>query len=181
MRVCGCKAYVRQETSSKLETISTKCIFVGYPKDYLGYYFYIPNENKIFISRKDNFLESKFLMDESSGRRMELEENHEPPPDASQVGTSSQHEIVEPEQIVVHDSNETQSVRRSDRIHQEPKKYKFLIDECLLMDSDEPINYQTAISNSESDKWLENMKAEMQSMHENHVWTWLIFLLIVRL
>ena len=49
LKVWGCEAYVRQEASSKLDPRSTKCIFVGYPKDCLGYYFYKPSENKIFI------------------------------------------------------------------------------------------------------------------------------------
>lgn len=41
MKFWGCETYVRQETSSKLDPRSTKCIFVGYSKDCLGYYFYI--------------------------------------------------------------------------------------------------------------------------------------------
>ena len=90
MKLWGCEAYVRQENSSKLDPRSTKCIFVGFPKDCLGYYFYIPSENKIFISRKAEFLESKFLMDEASRRHMELEENQEPQPDAALVGTSTE-------------------------------------------------------------------------------------------
>nr|KAJ0200798.1 hypothetical protein LSAT_V11C600316020 [Lactuca sativa] len=75
MKVWGCEAYVRKNTSNKTEPRSTKCIFVGYPKDCLGYYFDIPSENKIFISRKDEFLESKFLIYEARGRRVELEED----------------------------------------------------------------------------------------------------------
>ena len=50
MKVWGCEAYVRKEDSNKLDPRSTKCIFIGYPKDCLGYYFYIPSENNIFIS-----------------------------------------------------------------------------------------------------------------------------------
>ena len=171
MKVWGCEAYVRQEASNKLEPRSTKCIFVGYPKDCLGYYFYIPSENKIFISRKAEFLESKFLMDEASGRRVELEEDQEPQPDATQVGTSTEQEVVEDEEIITLQPVETQGVRRSGRIRQEPERYGFLIDECfMMMNADEPVTYQNAMTDPESDKWLEAMNAEMQSMRENQVW-----------
>lgn len=87
MKVWGCEAYVRQVASNKLEPRSTKCIFVEYPEGCLWYYFYIPSENKIFISRKIEIFESKFLMDEVSGRRMEPEEDQEWQPDATHVGT----------------------------------------------------------------------------------------------
>ena len=187
LRVWGCEAYVRQEASNKLDPRSTKCIFVGYPKNSLGYYFYNPAENKIFIARKAEFLESKFLMEEASGRRMVLEE--EPLADAHEVGTSTQHTDVEPEQIddqetirhedvepdhiVDQETNETQSVRKSGRLRQEPERYGFFISPdgcCLLVDSDEPTNYRNAMTGSESDQWLEAMNTEMQSMYDNQVW-----------
>ena len=39
------------------------------------------------------------------------------------------------------------------------------------MDHDEPASYQEAISSPDSDRWLEAMKFEMQSMYDNQVWT----------
>ena len=39
------------------------------------------------------------------------------------------------------------------------------------MDHDEPSSYQEAISSLDSDRWLEAMKSEMQSMYDNQVWT----------
>ena len=39
------------------------------------------------------------------------------------------------------------------------------------MDHDEPSSYQEAISSPDSNRWLEAMKSEMQSMYDNHVWT----------
>ena len=39
-----------------------------------------------------------------------------------------------------------------------------------MINSDEPINYQAATSDPESDKWLEDMNTEMQSMYDNQVW-----------
>ncbi|KAI3764505.1 hypothetical protein L2E82_14514 [Cichorium intybus] len=172
LKVWGCEAYVRQEASNKLEPRSTKCIFVGYPKDCLGYYFYNPIENKIFISRKAEFLENKFLTEEASGRFVELEELQEPQPDTQEVESSIQQEIVEPEQTVDQEQIVTQSVRKSGRVRIEPERYGYLLmeEECYTIDSDEPVNYQSAISDPESDKWFEAMNTEMQSMHDNQVW-----------
>ncbi|KAI3710140.1 hypothetical protein L2E82_39914 [Cichorium intybus] len=172
LKVWGCEAYVRQEASNKLEPRSTKCIFVGYPKDCLGYYFYNPVENKIFISRKAEFLENKFLTEEASGRFVELEELQEPQPDTQEIGSSIQQEIVEPEQTVDQEQIVTQGVRRSGRVRFEPERYGYLMmeEECYTIDSDEPINYQSAMSDPKSDKWLEAMNTEMQSMHDNQVW-----------
>ncbi|GKE65040.1 retrotransposon protein, putative, ty1-copia subclass [Tanacetum coccineum] len=51
LKVWGCEALVKQDTPNKLESRSNKCIFVGYPKEMMGYYFYYPPENKIFVTR----------------------------------------------------------------------------------------------------------------------------------
>jgi hypothetical protein len=39
LKIWGCKAYVKQLQSDKLTPKSDKCIFVGYPRETLGYYF----------------------------------------------------------------------------------------------------------------------------------------------
>ena len=59
----------------------------------------------------------------------------------------------------------TQDLKRSDRIHQNPERYEFLVTEnhdVILMDNDEPTSYQEAISNPDSNRWLEAKKFEMQ-------------------
>ena len=43
--------------------------------------------------------------------------------------------------------------------------------EVMLLDHDEPTNYEEAMMNPDSAKWLEAMKSEMGSMYENKVWT----------
>ena len=50
LRVWGCEAYVKKLASNKLASKSDRCIFVGYPKETKGYYFYHPVEHKVFIS-----------------------------------------------------------------------------------------------------------------------------------
>ena len=41
----------------------------------------------------------------------------------------------------------------------------------MLLDHDELANYEEAMMSLDSAKWLEAMKSEMRSMHENKVWT----------
>ena len=41
----------------------------------------------------------------------------------------------------------------------------------MLLDHDEPTNYEEAMVRPDSAKWLEAMKSEMGSMYENKVWT----------
>ncbi|GKD97503.1 retrotransposon protein, putative, ty1-copia subclass, partial [Tanacetum coccineum] len=47
----GCEALVKHNTPDKLQQRSVKCIFVGYPKETMSYYFYFPPENKIVVAR----------------------------------------------------------------------------------------------------------------------------------
>ena len=41
----------------------------------------------------------------------------------------------------------------------------------MLLDHDEPTNYEEAMMSPDSAKWLEAMKSEMGSMYEDKVWT----------
>ena len=47
----------------------------------------------------------------------------------------------------------------------------------MLLNHDEPTNYEEAMMSPDSDKWLEAMKSEIRSMYEKKVWT-LVDLLI---
>ncbi|KAK8980508.1 hypothetical protein V6N11_081975 [Hibiscus sabdariffa] len=68
----------------------------------------------------------------------------------------------------------TQPLRRSTRERHEPKRYGFLVTthgDVILVDQDEPKTYQEAVSSPDSEKWLEAMRSEMDSMSNNQVWT----------
>ena len=43
--------------------------------------------------------------------------------------------------------------------------------DVLLVDQNEPTTYQEAMLDPDSEKWLEAMKSEIQSMYDNQVWT----------
>ena len=74
LRIWGCESHVKKLTSDKLAPKTDKCLFVGYPKETKGYYFYNPNENKVFIARKAVFLEKKFIFKKNSGSNIEVQE-----------------------------------------------------------------------------------------------------------
>ena len=58
----------------KLEPKSEKCVFIGYPKETVGYTFYHRSEGNIFVAKNGYFLEKEFLLKEVSGRKVELDE-----------------------------------------------------------------------------------------------------------
>ena len=51
-----------------------KCVFIGYPKDTIGYTFYRKSEGKIFVAKNGSFLEKEFLSKEVTERKVELDE-----------------------------------------------------------------------------------------------------------
>ena len=75
----GCEAFVKRLQSDKLAPKSDKYIFVGYPKETLGYYFYNRSEGKVFVAQNGVFLEKEFLKGEKSGRTVQLEEVQDEP------------------------------------------------------------------------------------------------------
>ncbi|GJX23608.1 retrotransposon protein, putative, ty1-copia subclass [Tanacetum coccineum] len=94
LRVWGCEAFVKHDTLTKpdkLDPRSYKCIFVGYPKETMGYSFYSPSENKVFVARNAEFFESKLLDLKASGSVEDLEEIQEEDTNPS-VDTSLNHE-----------------------------------------------------------------------------------------
>ena len=60
-RIWGYSAYVKHLKTDKLGLRSDKCLFVGYPKEIKGYYFYLADKQKMFVSNRAAFLEKKFL------------------------------------------------------------------------------------------------------------------------
>ncbi|GKE10791.1 retrotransposon protein, putative, ty1-copia subclass [Tanacetum coccineum] len=70
----GYEGLVKHDTPNKLQQRSVKCIFIGFPQETRGYYFYFPPENKIVVVRYDKFFEKNLISQEASGRALELEE-----------------------------------------------------------------------------------------------------------
>ena len=63
----------------------------------------------------------------------------------------------------------TTEPRRSTRVRPAPEWSGNPVLEVMLIDHDEPTNYEEAMMSPDSTKWHEAMKSEMGSMYENKV------------
>ena len=59
LRVWRCSTYVKHLKTDKLRAKFDKYIFIGYPKETKGCYFYLADKQKVFASLKTVFLEKK--------------------------------------------------------------------------------------------------------------------------
>ena len=158
LKIWGCEAYVKRLQSDKLAPKSDKCIFVGYPKETLGYYFYNRSEGKVFVARNGVFLEKEFLKGEKSGRTVQLEEVRDEP-----IGQDSTSDANVAEQVEMPMATEAPpQPRRSARLR--------AARELLLLDNDEPATYAEVMADPDSEKCQDAIKSEIESMKENQVW-----------
>ncbi|GJU19465.1 zinc finger, CCHC-type containing protein [Tanacetum coccineum] len=139
----GCEALVKRDTLTKpdkLEPKSIKCIFIGYPKEMIGYSFYYPPENKIFVARNAEFLENGLINQEAS-RKID-----KPQSDINPIRRSTR--IRRPtDQLCLYVDAEEHELR----------------------DLDEPANYKAELLDPGSKKWLNVMNMEMKFMKDNEV------------
>ncbi|GJT45417.1 retrotransposon protein, putative, ty1-copia subclass [Tanacetum coccineum] len=171
LRVWGCEALIKRDTLTKpdkLEPISIKCIFVGYPKETMSYSFYYPPENKVLVARNAEFFKNSFITQEASGGLEYLEiiqdEDTHPSENISLHHDENDQEIIEPQSDII-------PVRRSIRTRHAPDSMCLYVnvEEHELGDLNEPANYKVALLDPESDKWLAAMNVELQSMKYNQV------------
>ncbi|KAL0283032.1 UNVERIFIED_CONTAM: Copia protein [Sesamum radiatum] len=157
LRVWGSPAYLKRLVGDKLDSRSSLCRFIRYPKETAGYYFYGLAEQKIFVSRNVVFLEKGF---QSDSRRDEvlIKESSEEPQHSS---TTSFEPPVHTDGVPV--------LRRSTRESRVLERYGFVGLTSQL--DNNPKTYGEAMSDIDSDKWIEAMKSEMDSMGSNQVWT----------
>ena len=115
---------MKRDTPDKLAPRSVNCIFVGYPKETMGYYFYFPTENTVKVHRYAEFFEKKLISQEDSGRIVELDEVQEQ--DVSTSEKTSNHQLggenVQCDEPQV-DDNEAIPFRRSKGQDVLPKDY----------------------------------------------------------
>ncbi|KAL0313403.1 UNVERIFIED_CONTAM: Retrovirus-related Pol polyprotein from transposon TNT 1-94 [Sesamum radiatum] len=157
LRVWGSPAYVKRLVGDKLDSRSSLCRFVGYPKETAGNYFYDTTEQKVFVSRNAVFLEKGFPSDNQRDEVLIEESSGEPP-----------HESIASFEPTVH-TDSAPILRRSTRESRVPERYGF-VGLTSQLDND-PKTYGEAMLDIDSEKWLEAMKSKMNSMRSNEVWT----------
>ncbi|GJV71746.1 retrotransposon protein, putative, ty1-copia subclass [Tanacetum coccineum] len=143
-RVWGCEALVR-EIADKLEQRIVKVYLHRIPKETIG----SRNQWEVGLDLVE-ILRRKRLQQPSeitSNIPQEVE-GFEPP----------QEEVI--------------PIRRSERTHRAPNHLclNVEVEEHSLGDLNEPASYKAAMLDSESNKWIDAMNAEIQSMMDNMVW-----------
>jgi hypothetical protein len=78
LKIWGCEAYVKKLQPDKLESKVEKCVFIGYPRETIGYTFYHSAKGKTFVAKARTYLEKEFLAIGASGRKVELNEIIDP-------------------------------------------------------------------------------------------------------
>ena len=142
LKVWGYDAYVKKFHPDKLKPKSEKCVFIGYPKETVGYTFYHRSESKICVAKNGSFLEKEFLSKEVSGRKVELDEVIVPSPKLD--SSSSQKSVLvipTPISEEVNDDDQGTSdqvataLRRSTRTRSTPEWYGNPVLEIMLLDN----------------------------------------------
>ncbi|GJQ93841.1 hypothetical protein Tco_0004980 [Tanacetum coccineum] len=159
------QALVKRDTPDKLQQRFVKCIFIGYPKETMGYYFYFPPKNKIVVAGYVEFFEKNLITQEVSGRAMDLKEVQDEDTSPSEITSEIPMEVedFEPPQ------EEVIPVRRSEMTHRAPDCLCLNVEaeEHSLGDLNEPTSYKVVMLDFESNKWIDAMNAEIQSMMDN--------------
>ncbi|GJV95012.1 retrotransposon protein, putative, ty1-copia subclass [Tanacetum coccineum] len=134
----------------------------------MGYSFYYPPENKVLVAWNAELLENSLINQEASRSLEDLEITQEEDTHPS-IDTSLNHEddnleMDEPQSDII-------PIRRSPRTRRPTDRMCLYIDaeEHELGDLGEPANYKVVLLDPESDKWLNAMNVEMQSMKDNEV------------
>jgi hypothetical protein len=123
LRVWGCEAYVKKLQPDKLESKSKKCIFVGYPRETLGYTFYHPAEGKTIVAKTGIFLEKEFIAKGVGGRKVELDEIIDP---SLEIPSSTTEAIPDApsikEEVGAPDENQGVLTKQTDRMSTRVRK-----------------------------------------------------------
>ena len=113
-----------------------------------------------------------------SGRKVEFDEVTVPAPllessTSQKIVSATPTPISEDANDDDHETSgqDTTEPRRSTRARSAPAWYGNPVLEVMLLDHDEPTNYEEAMVSPDSTKWLEAMKSEIRSIYENKVWT----------
>ena len=151
IKIRGCPAFIKKLKSNKLYAKSIKGRFVGYPKDSLGYYFYLPTEQVVVVCRDVIFLEKEFLKEGGKGRKIMLdEESFKEAHQIDQMDIDQAQELIPIENVI------TPTPRKSSRVSLPLKRYGLLHDMQELhvheesIHVDDPTIYEEALYDKDS-------------------------------
>ncbi|GJV64595.1 retrotransposon protein, putative, ty1-copia subclass [Tanacetum coccineum] len=166
LKVWGCEALVKRDTLTKPDKLDPryfKCIFVGYLKEIMGYSFYNPSENKVFVARNAELFENDLIDLKASGSvedlELILEEDTNPSVDTSLDHEEDDQEINEPQ-------SDINPIRKSSKTRCAPDRMRLYIDaeEHELGDLDNDVWVLVELppnARTVSSKWLFKKKIDM--------------------
>lgn len=173
IRIWGCPAHVLNKKADKLESKTEVRLFVGYPKETKGSYFYSPEDQKVIISTNAWFLEEDFITKHRSKTDIILHElkniENENPVESNKVldvipQTAQPTDTVGVERVL----------RRSGRVSKKPDRLMLLAESKDPLDIEQsevdPWTYSEALEDPDSLHWIECMEAEIESITQMDVY-----------
>ncbi|GKU92547.1 hypothetical protein SLEP1_g6259 [Rubroshorea leprosula] len=196
LRVFGCKAFmhVPKEHRSKLDDKAIPCIFVGYGHEEFGYRLWDLEKKKTVRSRDAVFHEHEKINDlkedKATGSSGEGAEDLTPAKTPSRKITDgeevqapedeTEEPTIEEDEASIDGGNDEQGeqplpqkeepqLRRSTREHKPSARYPSS-DYILIIEEEEPENFQEVQSHQDKDCWMKAMREEMNSLHKNNTY-----------
>ena len=177
LHVFGSPVYVKynaQETT-KLDSKSRKCMFLGYADGVKGYRLWDPTAHKVIISRDVIFVEDKV-------QGKEDDDTSKQKPETITVQVEHEQGKSDPyssEAILEREEQEamagTPQVRRGTRERRRPDWYADFgqqgnIAYCLLTEDGEPSTFHEAVEGEEATLWMTAMQEEIDALYKNLTW-----------
>ena len=200
LHVWGCPAEARpyRPNERKLDPKTVSSYFIGYSERSRGYKFYDPKLKTIFETGTATFFEDiefggrnkirDFVFQEDLDSTISVGEELTPIPvvafDNDQDFTPAIDQVQNQEQQdIVDQTHEVQTqqpqnevpLRRSTRERKNAISNDYIVflqeneDSGGIME-DDPVNFQQAMKDTNSEKWIEAMNEEYKSMQDNKVW-----------
>ena len=176
LRVFGCVSYVRVKDSDrdKLDPKASKCIFIGYGSDDMGYRFWDDMKKKVVRSRDVTFNENAVYKDklavDSEFTKEQPEKEKAILEDITEVdlarNSGSSRNVNETDPVTPE-----AEIRKSSRTVRPPQRFSPSAYYMLLTEDGEPQCYSEAVQVDDSVKWKSAMEEEMNSLQKNETWS----------
>lgn len=182
LRVFGCRAFfhIPKDERAKLDARKKECIYLGSPRDELGFRLWDPLNKKIVVFHEDQTIHD---IQSKKPKTTMVQNSREDIPqqyiELDQTGQSYHmdqtdqiyqgHEIQGEQMIETHQSDQAPQVIRSMRVRQQSRRYS-PNEYITLTGEGEPQIFMEAIEMDDKDKWMQAMQEELQSLKENQTY-----------
>ena len=140
--------------TTKLEPRSQVCLFVGYPKETMGGFFYSSDDNKVFVSTNATFLEEDYMREFNPRSKILLEE--------LLTGSTSTPSSTKVDKYIAPSTSDSQILpsqndlppRRSGRVVRQSDRYLGVGEAQVVASSDgvdDPLTYSSAMDDPDKE------------------------------